>query len=78
MALFKRGDEMILENHPKAEEVAKLKEELSLKWNSVKDLSTDQRGNLDESLQAKQVFSLLRLIDSVFLIIFIKLWYRYG
>ena len=51
---------MIVENHPKAEEVAKLKEELSLKWNSVKDLSTDQRGNLDESLQAKQVFSLLR------------------
>ena len=55
LALFKRGDEMIVENHPKAEEVAKLKEELSVKWNSVKDLSTDQQGNLDESLQAKQV-----------------------
>ena len=74
MALFKRGDEMIAENHPNAEEVAKLKEELSVKWNSVKDLSTDQRGNLDESLQAKQVFSLLRSIN-FFLIIFVLFWY---
>jgi len=56
MALSERGDEMVSEHHPKAQEVDQLKEHMNARWNSLKTLSDNYQENLDESLQAKQYF----------------------
>ena len=55
VALYERGDEMINENHPQAEEVRQLKDSLQLRWESLKELSDEHQENLDKSLQSKQV-----------------------
>lgn len=56
VALYQRGDEMVNEDHPRAEEVQKLKDDIKVCWDSLKELSDGCQDKLDESLQAKQYF----------------------
>lgn len=55
-ALHLRGEEMVNESHPKAQEVQQLSDALKTKWDNLKELSTDFQGKLDVGLQAKKYY----------------------
>lgn len=54
-AICKRGQELVDSEHPEAEQVAARTQDLQEKYDNLKKLSDAYKGQLDLSLQAKQV-----------------------
>lgn len=54
-SICKRGQELVDSQHPEADQVAEKTQDLQGKYDNLKKLADDYKGQLDLSLQAKQV-----------------------
>ena len=55
-ALERRGDEMIVNNHPDSDALKRLIDALKARWQSLNTLSDEFQGKLDIGLQAKKYY----------------------
>ena len=60
-SISKKGEEMVETGHPSSDEIQARTEELQEQWDDLKKLSDQYKGQLDLSLQAKQVCQALCL-----------------